>query len=131
MISFSLSLIRNILINFLLIAITGLCVGWLANLQIGGKARLDSDLLSGFVGSIIGGEIDGIETAAIISKRANCSIIFLTGNDDEDSLIRATRVVKPLAYLIKPFNREDFCRTFAVTVSNRDKIEPSYLLSSY
>ena len=46
---------ERVLINFILITIAGLCVGWLANLQIGGKARLHSDLLSGVIGSIFGG----------------------------------------------------------------------------
>jgi len=73
----------------------------------------------------LAGEMDGIEAATIISKKASCTIIFLTGNDDQDSLIRASRNVKPLAYLIKPFNREELSRTFALAAANSDDIKRS------
>jgi len=55
----------------------------------------------------IKGELDGIETAAIIKKsHPHVEIIFLTAHLDDYNVDRAI-VLNPAAYLSKPFNREE------------------------
>ena len=55
----------------------------------------------------IKGDLDGIETAAIIKKsHPHVEIIFLTAHLDDYNVDRAI-VLNPAAYLSKPFNREE------------------------
>lgn len=52
------------------------------------------------------GKIDGIEAAIKLRDRQKLPIIFLSGNDDEETRKRAS-VVKPIAYLNKPTEIDD------------------------
>jgi len=55
----------------------------------------------------INGDIDGIETAEIIMKHyPSIEIIFLTAHLDDYNVDRAINI-DPIAYLSKPFNREE------------------------
>ena len=55
----------------------------------------------------IKGELDGIEVAAIIKKNhPHIEIIFLTAHMDDFNVDRAI-AINPIAYLSKPFNREE------------------------
>jgi len=55
----------------------------------------------------IKGNIDGIETAKLIKKSSpNSKIIFLTAHLDDYNVDRAIEI-DPIAYLSKPFNREE------------------------
>ena len=55
----------------------------------------------------IKGELDGIETAALIKeKHPHIEIIFLTAHLDDYNVDRAIEL-NPIAYLSKPFNREE------------------------
>jgi len=55
----------------------------------------------------IKGELDGVETAAIIKKsHPQIEIIFLTAHLDDYNVDRAIEI-NPTAYLSKPFNREE------------------------
>jgi len=55
----------------------------------------------------IKGELDGVETVAIIKKsHPHIEIIFLTAHLDDYNVDRAIKV-DPTAYLSKPFNREE------------------------
>ena len=55
----------------------------------------------------IKGELDGVETAAIIKKsHPHIEIIFLTAHLDDYNVDRAIEI-NPVAYLSKPFNREE------------------------
>ena len=65
----------------------------------------------------LAGEMDGIQAAAQIVKESSSPVLFLTGTDDEDTLARATRDVKPYAYLIKPFDRHELKRTVEIVVA--------------
>jgi PAS domain S-box-containing protein len=49
----------------------------------------------------IEGEIDGIQTAALLQDRFDVPVVFLTAHSDDVTLDRAKRV-KPHGYLIKP-----------------------------
>jgi len=53
------------------------------------------------------GEVDGIESAMMIKKiNPLIEIIFLSANSDDGNLDRAAKLL-PLAYLSKPFNRQE------------------------
>jgi len=55
----------------------------------------------------IKGDMDGVETAEIIKKSYPClEIIFLTAHLDDYNVDRAVKL-DPVAYLSKPFNREE------------------------
>jgi len=51
----------------------------------------------------LAGKLDGINTAALIRARYDLPIIFLTANEDLETLERA-KTTAPEAYLVKPFN---------------------------
>jgi|SRR5665811_1341725 len=55
---------------------------------------------------ILGGEMDGIETAKLIRSRFNIPVVFLTAFSDEKILERA-KITEPFGYIIKPFNDTD------------------------
>ncbi|AGW14974.1 putative PAS/PAC sensor protein [Megalodesulfovibrio gigas DSM 1382 = ATCC 19364] len=48
------------------------------------------------------GDMDGIDAAAVIRKRANIPVIYLTAFADEETLHRA-KITEPFGYIIKPF----------------------------
>lgn len=48
------------------------------------------------------GDMDGIDAAAAIRKRANIPVIYLTAYADEETLHRA-KITEPFGYIIKPF----------------------------
>jgi two-component system, response regulator PdtaR len=52
---------------------------------------------------VIRGDMDGIETAEIIKDMYNIPSLFLTAYDNDATLQRAKKV-KPLGYLLKPFD---------------------------
>lgn len=51
----------------------------------------------------LAGELDGISAAKEIQKEHNSQIIFMTGYSNEETMHLAEEV-KPLAYLVKPFD---------------------------
>ena len=65
----------------------------------------------------LGGKKDGIDVA--LYARENCSlpIIFLTANSDKETIQRA-KEVKPNAYLVKPFNKEDLYASIEIAINN-------------
>jgi AmiR/NasT family two-component response regulator len=54
----------------------------------------------------LNGNSDGIEAAAEIIKKIKTQIIFTTGYSDPETIQRAQQV-KPLAYLVKPFEMSE------------------------
>lgn len=52
------------------------------------------------------GELDGIETAAIINRRKKVPIVYLSALQD-DEIIRKSRTTDPYGYLLKPVNERD------------------------
>lgn len=61
----------------------------------------------------IEGAMDGIETAAIITKEMNIPIVYLTANADESTLQRA-KDTKPYGYIVKPFEEVDLNATLEI-----------------
>ncbi|MCV6608625.1 MAG: response regulator [Campylobacterales bacterium] len=58
---------------------------------------------------------DGIETAKEINKDRKIPIIYLTAYSDDETIGRAV-VTNPIAYLLKPFNREELKSTLLLGI---------------
>jgi len=65
---------------------------------------------------MLGGYLDGIEAAKIISFRHNIPIIYLTALTDENTLLRAN-VKEPYQFLTKPFKEDDLKYAIDKTLS--------------
>jgi DNA-binding LytR/AlgR family response regulator len=66
---------------------------------------------------ILGGQKDGIDVAEYVRANYNLPIIFLTANSDIKTLQRA-KSVKPNAYLLKPFTKDDLFASIEIAISN-------------
>ena len=65
---------------------------------------------------------NGIETAIKIKKKkSDMPIIFLTAYMDEETIDRAV-AVNPVAYLIKPFNRQELLASIKIGLQNRNTL---------
>lgn len=58
---------------------------------------------------VLPGNLDGIETAAILAERQDIPVLYLTAYSDEELYARA-RATSPLAYLSKPYNARELQR---------------------
>ncbi|MBN1949313.1 MAG: diguanylate cyclase [Candidatus Cloacimonetes bacterium] len=54
----------------------------------------------------LAGETNGLKTAELISQNLDIPIIFVTANNDEET-IRQAALANPYGYLLKPFNEND------------------------
>lgn len=61
------------------------------------------------------GEMDGIETAVKIKKKASIPIIFLTAYSDEKTLERA-KTAEPSGYILKPFKDKELYTTIDISL---------------
>jgi len=69
---------------------------------------------------------DGIDIANAVKDESDISIIYLTAFSDENTIQRASRT-NPIAYLVKPFKREDLTSTILLAIyklNNDKKVEP-------
>jgi len=81
-------------------------------------AMLDTDTPDLVILDInLAGEKNGIELAGYIRKNLNIPFIFLTGKDDKDTLDQA-KLVKPSAFLVKPFKQADLHAAIELAVNN-------------
>jgi DNA-binding response OmpR family regulator len=55
---------------------------------------------------LLDGDIDGIETAALIKKKCDASIIFCTAFADLATRSKAM-CMNPVSYIVKPFSKEE------------------------
>ncbi len=60
---------------------------------------------------------DGIELAAYVREHYSIPLIFLTANSDVQTLTRA-KEVKPDAYLVKPFKKNDLFASIEIAMNN-------------
>ena len=67
----------------------------------------------------IQGEMDGIETAALIGKNQGTPIIYLTSHSDDTTLARAT-LTGAYGYLLKPFQDRDLRTAIEVALQKRE-----------
>lgn len=65
----------------------------------------------------IDGKKDGIDIAAYVNEKFELPFIFLTANSDASSIQRA-KAVKPLAYLVKPFTKDELYTSIEIAFNN-------------
>ena len=65
----------------------------------------------------LGGQKDGIDVAEFVRANHRLPIIFLTANSDITTVQRA-KTVKPNAYLLKPFTKDDLFASIEIAISN-------------
>lgn len=65
----------------------------------------------------LGGPKDGIDVAQFVRDNYSMPIIFLTANSDMLTVQRA-KLVKPNAYLVKPFTKEDLYSAIEIAIAN-------------
>jgi PAS domain S-box-containing protein len=63
----------------------------------------------------LGGPMDGIEAATIITSTLNVPVVYLTANADQDVMDRA-RLTEPFGYLIKPFESRELHSTIQMAL---------------
>jgi DNA-binding LytR/AlgR family response regulator len=70
----------------------------------------------------LGGDKDGVDVAYYSKENHPVPIIFLTANSDANTVDRA-KPVRPNAYLVKPFTKEDLYAAIEIAVSNHIGVE--------
>lgn len=65
------------------------------------------------------GELDGIETARLLTERFDCAIIFLTGQSSSEIYERSLRI-KPFGYLLKPVDIDQTRMTIEIAAYQRN-----------
>jgi len=65
----------------------------------------------------LSGKKDGIEVAAKLNELYRIPFIFLTANSDGETIERAKKV-KPHAYIVKPFTKEELYAAIEIAFSN-------------
>ena len=66
----------------------------------------------------LAGIIDGIESAAVITKRYNIPIIFLTAFSNEKYLTRA-KTIDFVDYIVKPYDENELLKKIDASVKKR------------
>ena len=64
---------------------------------------------------MLGGGLDGIETATLLREQLDIPIIYLTANVDKRTIQRA-RVTEPHGYLVKPFEERELATTIEMAL---------------
>jgi DNA-binding LytR/AlgR family response regulator len=65
----------------------------------------------------LSGKKDGIEVAKRLNEQYHLPFIFLTANSDGETIERAKKV-KPPAYIVKPFTKEELFAAIEIAFSN-------------
>lgn len=72
----------------------------------------------------LSGKKDGIDVAEKLNAAGNIPFIFLTANSDADTIERA-KSVRPHAYIVKPFNKQELFAAIEIAFSNfSDRHQP-------
>lgn len=71
------------------------------------------------------GKMDGIDAAAMIRMQWDTPLIFVTGQADEATILRAQKV-SPAAYLNKPIAASELAETIALVVSKHSEPSNNY-----
>lgn len=72
----------------------------------------------------LGKEKDGIHIAEKINEMFFLPFIFLTANSDALTIERA-KAVKPFAYLVKPFTKEELFTSIEIALNNFNTLRPT------
>lgn len=67
------------------------------------------------------GELDGIDTVALINKNYSVPVIYLTGFTEQNLFTRA-KFTRPASYLTKPYNLSDVYHAIELALYHADKI---------
>ncbi len=70
----------------------------------------------------IDGKKDGIDIASYVNEKFELPFIFLTANSDAASIQRA-KEVKPLAYLVKPFTKDELYTSIEIAFNNYSQLK--------
>lgn len=63
---------------------------------------------------------DGIELGDFVNKHYGIPIVILTANSDIQTIERA-KPMRPAAYLVKPFNKEELLSSIEIALSNHQR----------
>ena len=63
----------------------------------------------------LSGDLDGVQTAAIIKSKKNIPVIYLTAFADDEILEKA-KLTDPFGYLLKPFDIRDLKKTIEIAI---------------
>ena len=74
----------------------------------------------------LGGQKDGIDIAEYVRANYNIPIIFLTANSDLATVQKA-KLVKPNAYLLKPFTKDDLFIAIEIAIHNYNETRPNVI----
>jgi DNA-binding LytR/AlgR family response regulator len=69
-------------------------------------------------------EKDGIDIAQMVNEQFSLPFIFLTANSDMATIERA-KAVKPYAYLVKPFTKEELFASIEIAFTNFNSARPT------
>lgn len=72
----------------------------------------------------LAGKIDGITATKFITSIFQIPVIFLSGQDDETTLERAT-LAEPASFIIKPFNAKDLYTNIDIALHNNRVLKKS------
>ena len=75
----------------------------------------------------LGGQKDGIDIATYVRSHYTLPIIFLTANSDIATVQRA-KTVKPNAYLVKPFTKDDLYTAIEIAFSSFENINDKQII---
>ncbi|HCD52479.1 MAG TPA: DNA-binding response regulator [Balneolaceae bacterium] len=73
---------------------------------------------------------DGITLCKQMLQKINTHVIFITANANDDYLIRA-QGLKPLNYLLKPFDEDQVATTITLALSKQEVQEGGFLKQDY
>ena len=73
----------------------------------------------------LGADKDGIDIAKQINQQYNLPFIFLTANSDRATVEKAKQV-KPYAYLVKPFTKEELFTSIEIALNNFNSSKERY-----
>jgi DNA-binding LytR/AlgR family response regulator len=83
-----------------------------------GKALIDNEQPDIVILDIhLSGKKDGVDLALYIKENYDLPFIFLTAHADKVTIERA-KIVNPLAYLVKPFTKEELYSSIELTLFN-------------
>lgn len=69
----------------------------------------------------LSGSKDGVDVAKRINEELKIPFIFLTSNSDKSTLDRV-KEVRPYAYLVKPFSKDELYISIEIAMSNHEKV---------
>ncbi len=65
----------------------------------------------------LGSEKDGIDLAGLLKQKYKLPFLFLTANSDKATIAKA-KLVKPIAFLVKPFTQNGLYSSIEIAMSN-------------